>query len=152
MEQSTEWGKYMFVSNNYRQKYHFRRPTLIGRSQSFQAGVTALGTLILITFLGLFTFEAILLTPTYLNYMKVTAILDGVAKEFDSDDPTRRRVRKSISQRFDAENIRAITAKDIKIVADSDGFQLEAVYDHTIPVIANVSFTVHFDKKVLLRR
>ena len=142
----------MFVSNNYRQKYHFRRSTLIGRSQFLQAGVTALGSLILIIFLGLFTFEAILLTPTYLNYMKVVSILDGVAKEFDSDDPTRRRVRKSISQRFDVEDISVITAKDIKIVSDNDGFQLEAVYDHTIPVIANVSFTVHFDKKVLVRR
>jgi hypothetical protein len=142
----------MFVSNNYRQKYHFRRSTLIGRSQSLQAGVTALGSLILITFLGLFTFEAILLTPPYLNYMKVVRILDSVEKEFDSGDPTRRRIRKSISQHFDVENISVITAKDIKIVSDKAGFQLEAVYDHTIPVIANVSFTVHFDKKVLLRR
>ncbi len=142
----------MFVSNNYRQKYHFRRSTLIGRSQFLQAGVTTLGSLILITFLGLFTFEAILLTPTHLNYMKVARILDSVEKEFDSDDPTRRRIRKSISERFDVENISVITVKDIKIVADNGGFQLEAVYDHTIPVIGNVSFTVHFDKKVLLRR
>ena len=125
---------------------------MIGRSQFLQAGITGLGSLILIIFLGLFTFEAILLTPTYLNYMKVISILDGVAKEFDSNDPTRRRVRKSISQRFDVEGISVIRAKDIKIVSNNDGFQLEAVYDHTIPVIANVSFTVHFDKKVLLRR
>jgi len=84
--------------------------------------------------------------------MKVTGILDGVAKELDSDDPTRRIVRKSISQHFDVENISVITAKDIKIVADNGGFQLEVGYDHTIPIIANVSFTVHFDKKVFLQR
>jgi hypothetical protein len=142
----------MFVSNNYRQKYHFRRSTLIGRPPFLQAGITVLGSLILIIFVGLFTFEAIILTPTYLNYMKVVGILDDVAKEFDSDDPTRRIVRKSISQRFNVENVNVITAKDIKIVADNGKFQLEVVYDHTIPVIANVSFTVHFNKKVLLRR
>ena len=124
----------------------------MGRSQCLQAGITVLGSLILIIFVGLFACEAILLTPTYLNYMKVAGILDSVAKEFDSYNPTRRIVRKSISQRFDVENVSVITAKDIKIVADNGEFQLEAVYDHTIPVIANVSFTVHFNKKVLLQR
>jgi hypothetical protein len=142
----------MFISNNYRQKYYFRRSTLVGRPQFLQAGITLLGSLILIIFVSLFAFQAILLTPTYLNYMKVTGILDGVAKELDSDDPTRRIVRKSISQHFDVENISVITAKDIKIVADNGGFQLEVGYDHTIPIIANVSFTVHFDKKVFLQR
>jgi hypothetical protein len=128
------------------------RPTLLRRNRSRQAGVTAIGFIILAVFIGLFAFAAIRLTPVYLNYMKVAGVLDGVYKEFDSQGPTRNAVVTSVRRRFDVESVGVITARDIKILNDGGGFRIEAVYDHTTPFLGNVSFTVHFDKKVLVRR
>jgi hypothetical protein len=128
------------------------RPTLLRRNRSRQAGVTAIGFIILAVFVGLFAFAAIRLTPVYLNYMKVAGVLDGVYKEFDSQGPTRNAVVTSVRRRFDVESVSVITARDIKILNDGGGFRIEAVYDHTTPFLGNVSFTVHFDKKVLVRR
>ncbi len=128
------------------------RPTLLRRNRSRQAGVTAIGFIILAVFVGLFAFAAIRLTPVYLNYMKVAGVLDGVYKEFDSQGPTRNAVVTSVRRRFDVESVGVITARDIKILNDGGGFRIEAVYDHTTPFLGNVSFTVHFDKKVLVRR
>ena len=128
------------------------RPTLLRRNRSRQAGVTAIGFIILAVFVGLFAFAAIRLTPVYLNYMKVAGVLDGVYKEFDSQGPTRNAVVTSVRRRFDVESVDVITARDIKILNDGGGFRIEAVYDHTTPFLGNVSFTVHFDKKVLVRR
>ncbi len=128
------------------------RPTLLRRNRSRQAGVTAIGFIILAVFVGLFAFAAIRLTPVYLNYMKIAGVLDGVYKEFDSQGPTRTAVVTSVRRRFDVESVGVITAKDIKILNDGGGFRIEAVYDHTTPFLGNVSFTVHFDKKVLVRR
>jgi hypothetical protein len=84
--------------------------------------------------------------------MKVAGVLDGVHKEFDSQNASRNAIRTSISRRFDVESVSQITAKDIKVTTDNNGFLVQAVYDHTAPFIGNVSFTVHFDKEVLVRR
>jgi len=117
-----------------------------------QAGMTTLGILILVVFVGLFAFAAIRLTPVYLNHLKIAGVLNGVYEEFDGQNPSRALIRKSIQRRFDVESVSVITAYDIKVTPQDNGFAVEAVYDHTTPFIANISFTVHFDKTVQVRR
>jgi hypothetical protein len=123
-----------------------------GRTAARQAGMTTIGFLILAVFIGLFGFAFIRLTPVYLNYMKVAGVLEGVHKEFDSQNASRNAIRTSIGRRFDVESVSQITANDIKVTTDSNGFLVKADYDHSAPFIGNVSFTVHFDKEVLVRR
>ena len=142
----------MFSPEICAQSRRFGRPTLIGRPQSRQAGITALGFMLLALFIGLFAFAAIRLTPVYLNYVKVAGVLDGVFKEFDSQNPSRSVIVTSIRRRFDVESVSIITSRDIKVINEGGGFKVEAVYDHTTPFIGNVSFTVHFDKRVTVRR
>ena len=133
-------------------KQFFRQSRLAGRSAPREAGMTAIGVMVLVIFVGLFAFAAIRLTPVYLNYMKVAGVIDGVFDEFDSQNPTRAAIRTSISRRFDVESVTVITYRDITVTADSGGFLVEADYDHTTPFIGNVSFTVSFQKEVLVRR
>ena len=123
-----------------------------GRPVPRQDGMTAVGVLILVAFVGLFAFAAIRLTPVYLNYMKVAGVLDGVYKEFDSQNPSRSAIQTSVLRRFDVESVSVITHRDIKVTADSGGFMVTADYDHTTPFIANIHFTVKFHKQVLVRR
>ncbi len=130
----------------------FRQLRLAGRSAPREAGMTAVGVMLLAVFIGLFAFAAIRLTPVYLNYMKVAGVIDGVFNEFDSQNPTRAAIRTSISRRFDVESVTVINFRDIKVTADSGGFLVEADYDHTTPFIGNISFTVSFQKDVLVRR
>ena len=123
-----------------------------GRMVSRENGMTTLGLLILIVFIGLFAFAGIRLTPVYLNYLKVAGVLDGVYKEFDSQNASREAIRTSISRRFDVESVSEITARDISVTPQDGGFMVVAKYDHTTPFISNVSFTVSFDKSTLIRR
>lgn len=116
-----------------------------------QAGMTAIGFLILAVFVGLFAFAFIRLTPVYLNYMKVDGVLDGLHQEFDGQNVSRSALQTSISRRFSVEDVSQIDAQDIDIKNDGSTYVVEAVYDHTTPFIGNVSFTVHFDKKVQIR-
>ena len=124
----------------------------MGRSRSRQAGITAVGFVLLAIFVGLFAFATMRLTPVYLNYVKVAGVLDGVFKEFDSQGPSRSALVTSIRRRFDVESVSVISSRDIKVVNEGGGFRVEAVYDHTTPFIGNISFTVHFDKRVTVRR
>jgi len=119
---------------------------------SRERGMTTLGFLILVVFVGLFAFAALRLTPVYLNYVKVAGVLNGVYEEFDSQNPSRAALRTSIGRRFDVESVSIITEKDIKVTVDDGGFLVTANYDHTTPFIGNLYFTVKFDKTVLVRR
>ena len=122
------------------------------RSVPREDGMTALGIMILVVFIGLFAFGGLRLTPIYLNYMKVVGVVDGAFEEFDSQNPSRSAIRRSIQRRFDVDSVGIITARDIKVTADNGGFLVEAVYDHTVPFIGNVYFTAKFDKRVTIRR
>jgi len=116
------------------------------------AGMTTLGVLILTIFVGMFAFGAIRLSPVYLNYLKVAGVLDGVYDEFDSQNATMGAIKKSINRRFDIESVSVINDRDIKVTPEDGGFSVVAKYDHTVPFLGNLHFTVKFDKSVLIRR
>lgn len=124
--------------------------TLMNRQR--QAGMTTLGLIILSAFVGIFAFALLRLTPVYLNYMKVVGVVNGVQKEFDRQGPTSAGVTRSIRRRFDIESVGIITARDVKVTSVDGGLEVSAVYDHTAPFISNISFIVHFDKTVIIRR
>lgn len=117
-----------------------------------QAGATLLGYIILVVFIGVFAFGAIRLTPVYLNYMKIVGVVDGVYNEFDGQNPSSAAIRSSIARRFDVESVSVIKQRDVKVTAVDGGIEVSAVYDHTVPFIGNISFTVHFDKSRVVRR
>ncbi len=121
-------------------------------SKSRQAGMTTLGLIILVTFIGLFAFGSIRLTPIYLNYMKVAGVVSGVQQEFDGANATRIMIRKSISRRFDIESVGVITANEVKVTKVDGGYEVAATYSHKAPFIANVSFLVDFDRRAMVRR
>jgi hypothetical protein len=117
-----------------------------------QAGMTTLGLIILTVFVGLFAFATLRLAPVYLNYMKVVGVIDGVFEEFDGQRATRQVVRSSISRRFDVDSVGVITYRDVSVTAVDGGLEVKAEYDHIAPFISNISFVVHFNKTVLIRR
>ena len=116
-----------------------------GRRRRQQAGMTTLGLVILVTFVGLFAFAGIRLTPVYLNYMKVAGVVERLGQDFDNTVASRSAIRSSVSRRFEIESVGEIVAKDVKVSAVDGGFEVAAVYSHKAPFIANVSFVVDFD-------
>lgn len=124
----------------------------VTRPRRRQAGMTTLGLIILVSFLGIFAFAGIRLTPVYLNYLKVVGVVNGVVEEFEGTGPSRTAIRTSVSRRFDIESVTGITAKEVTVKAVDGGFEVAAVYSHKTPFVANVSFIVDFDKRVVIRR
>ena len=117
-----------------------------------QAGMTTLGLVILVAFLGVVAFAGIRLTPVYLNYMKVAGVVNGVFEEFDGTGASRSTIRSSLARRFDIDSVGVIEAKDVLVTKVDGGHEVAAVYAHKTPFIANISFVVDFEKRVLIRR
>lgn len=129
-----------------------RSVTWRGMTGPRESGMTTIGFLMLIIFVGLFAFAAIRLTPVYLNYMKVAGVVNGVYEEFDGQNPSRGAILTSISRRFGVESVSEIDYRQVKVTPEGNGFLVEAVYDHTTPFIGNIYFTVKFEKRALVRR
>lgn len=117
-----------------------------------QTGMTTLGVIILVGFVGLIAFGGIRLTPVYLNYMKVASVITGVQEEFDGAGPTKATIRKSISRRFDIDSVAVIKAKEVEIKTVDGGFEVSATYSHKADFIGNISFLVDFDKRAIIRK
>lgn len=117
-----------------------------------QSGMTTLGVIILVAFIGIFAFAAIRLTPVYLNYMKVASVVSGVHEEYDGTNPTRAAIRQSISRRFDIDSVGVIRAKDVQVKTVDGGYEVAAVYSHKAPFIGNISFVIDFDRRVVIRK
>ena len=117
-----------------------------------QQGMTTLGMVILVVFIGIFAFAVLRLVPVYLNHMKVASVVSGVQQEFDGAGATSGMIRRSISNRFDVEMVSEIRATDITVTKVDGGYEVAAVYSHKAPFIGNVSFVVDFDERGLVRR
>lgn len=124
----------------------------VSARRSRQAGMTTLGLIIMVAFVGVFAFGFIRITPVYLNYFKVVNVIDGTVREFDGKAPTAASIKSYVARRFDIESVSIITARDIKVTAVDGGFEVKAQYSHKVPFIANVSFEVDFDKRGRVRR
>lgn len=117
--------------------------------QQRQRGMTFLGILVLVVVVGAWVYSGIRLAPKYLEYMKVAATLEKVRDEHENDPGTTDfDLRKAVERHFNIESVTAITEHDIEIKRDGGVFTMRAAYSDTVPLIANVSFLVQFDKTV----
>ncbi len=117
-----------------------------------QRGMTTLGMVILLVFIGLFVFAGIRLVPVYLEHMKIESVMNGVQQEFDGNNPSQRNIMNYIEKRFDVESVNVITVRDVQIRRNGEAYDVTVTYSNKTPFISNVSFAVDFDKKVTVRR
>jgi len=119
--------------------------------QKHQRGMTFIGLLCVLALAGVVVYAGVRLTPVYLNYMKIARTLDAVANEVKGDNPDPQAIRGLIDGHFNIEDPSVVTVKDIEITKTEDGVEMHVAYDDTVPYVANVSLSVHFDKTVKVR-
>lgn len=117
--------------------------------QHKQRGMTFLGIIVLVVVVGAWVYAGIRLTPKYLEYMRVAATLEKVRDEYESNPGTTDfMLRKAVERHFDIEMVDIITSNDIEIRREGGTFFMRAAYADTVPMVANISFLVEFDKTV----
>lgn len=114
-----------------------------------QRGMTFLGMAVLAVVVGAWVYAGIRLVPKYLEYMKVASTLEKVRSEYESNpDSTEFMLRKAIERHFDIEMVGVIQPGDVEIRREGGTFFVRAAYEDRVPLAANVSFVVEFDKTV----
>jgi Domain of unknown function (DUF4845) len=117
--------------------------------QHRQRGMTMLGIILVVIVVGAWLYAGIRLVPKYLEYMKIASTLEKVSDEYaNNPGSTELMLRKAVERHFDIEMVNVITSNDIDISKEGGVFTMRAAYDDTVPLAANVSFLVEFDKSV----
>ena len=113
-----------------------------------QRGMTFIGLLCIFVLVGTIGYGCIRLVPVYLNYMKVARTMEAAAAEFKGEAAGLDGVKKSLDRHWAIEDITAVEYKEIEITKDDGGLQLHLAYDDSVPYLANLSLTAHFEKTV----
>ena len=115
-----------------------------------QQGMTMVGILCVLVLVGLIAYGGVRLIPLYLNYLKISRMMDATAAEFKGSEGAADLggIRRSLDHHWIVEEPTGIEQKDIEITKADDGVTMHVSYDDAAPYIANVSLMVHFDKTV----
>ena len=113
-----------------------------------QQGMTMIGLLCILALAGVVVYAGIRLAPVYLNYLKVAKSLNGAAADAKGDNPDQRALMTALARQWEIQDIDVPDFKEVEITKDDSGTQLHIAYDQSVPYIANVSLSVHFDKTV----
>jgi hypothetical protein len=112
-----------------------------------QRGITFLGLLILVAFVGLFVYAGIRLTPAYLEYLKVSKAFESLKSE-GGPGSTPQAFRIALEKRFEIDDVSSLDWHDVEITRDGSDWVVHAQWQAPEPFVANVDFVVNFEKTV----
>ena len=124
---------------------------MTGPTRHSQAGITALGFLILAALVGVVGLAAVKVTPMYLKNMRMTRVLDDVAREISNQNATPQSIRNELTRRFIVEDIR-LGADELKIAPSKNGYSLSVQYEERASYIADIYLLIAYDKQVEIAR
>jgi hypothetical protein len=116
-----------------------------------QAGMTALGFLILAALVGVVGLAALKVTPMYIKKMRMDTILTDIEKEMSGESPTPAGIRNALQRRFSVEDIR-LNEDELKITQSKNGFTLRVMYEARASYVADIYLVVAYDKQVEIVR
>ena len=124
---------------------------MTGPTRHSQAGITALGFLILAALVGVVGLAAVKVTPMYIKNMRMTRVLDDVAKEISNQNATPQSIRNELTRRFSVEDIR-LGPDELKIAPSKNGYSLSVQYEERASYIADIYLLIAYDKQVEIAR
>jgi len=120
-------------------------------SRHAQAGVTALGFLVLASLFGVVGLAAIKVVPMYIKNARMDTILAEIQKELNGQGANPSSIRYAIAKRFSVEDINMDIDK-IQIAQSKEGYSLRIAYENRAPYVADIYLVVAYNKQVEIRR
>lgn len=117
-----------------------------------QQGMTAIGWIIVLGLIAFFVLLALRLTPGYLEFMTVKGSLESLHNEPDITQKTPAEIRSMLGKRFDINDVKSISSKDVKVESQSGRLRVWVDYEVRVPVLGNVDAVTTFQDEIELVR
>jgi len=115
-----------------------------------QAGVTAIGWMIIIALVIMFVLLVLKLLPIYMDGFKVGSVLDDIEDEPATATMTPVMISKTIMKRLDINMVGGVTKEDIYIDKLKNAMSVEIDYEVRENLVGNIDVVVHFQKAVTI--
>ncbi len=113
-----------------------------------QKGMTAIGWLLVLGLIAFFTLITLRIVPLYLEYAKVTSVLESLQNEPGITRQTRGEIVKLATKRFEVNDVRYVDPKLIKVSKDRGVLRVGIEYERREHLIGNVDIVATFDKHI----
>jgi Domain of unknown function (DUF4845) len=124
---------------------------MTGPTRHSQAGITALGLLILASLVGVVGLAVVKVTPMYIKNMRMTRVLEDVANEMSGQNATPQSIRNELTRRFIVEDMR-LSSDELKIAPSKNGYSMSVQYEERASYVADIYLLIAYDKQVEITR
>ena len=123
----------------------------MGPTRRSQAGITAIGFLLLASLFGVVGLAVMKVTPMYIKKMRMDSILTDVSREMSGQGTTPQNIRNALARRFSVEDVN-MDIDAFKITQSKDGYSLRVQYEERASYVADIYLLVAYDKQVEITR
>ena len=116
-----------------------------------QAGLTAIGLILILIPVGLAVYIILRAAPAYIEALSVGDVVNSLKKEMDLKEKSREEIYAMIKKRLDVNNISSVEKDDIKIQKTVNDVTVSIDYEARVPLFWNVALAFSFHKSAVMR-
>jgi hypothetical protein len=116
-----------------------------------QAGITAIGFLLLAVVFGTLGLAVMKIAPLYLERMRIEAVLEDLQTEMAAGGNTVTGIQNALESRFYIENVK-VPRDEIEIARKGEGFVIKINRESRAPFFADLWFVVVIDEQIEISR
>ena len=116
-----------------------------------QAGLTAIGLILILIPVGLAVYIILRAAPAYIEALSVGDVVNSLKKEMDLKEKSREEIYTMIKKRLDVNNITSVEKDDIKIQKTVNDVTVTIDYEARVPLFWNVALALSFHKRAVVR-
>jgi hypothetical protein len=124
---------------------------LNSRSPRSQAGITAIGFIILACLIGLVGFAGLKLFPMYMTRMRLDTILNDIEQDYQNSPRAPNEMRIDLQSRFAVEGLR-LPREVVAITPSRNGYNVRIKHEDRQLFIADIYFLLMYDRQVEVPR
>ncbi len=117
-----------------------------------QAGLTAIGLILILIPVGLAVYIVMRAAPAYIEALSVGDVVNSLKKEPDLKEKSREEISRLIQKRlFEINNVSSVDKSDIKIQKTVNDVTVTIDYEARVPLFWNVALALSFHKSAVMR-
>jgi len=110
-----------------------------------QAGMSILGTLIVLVMVGFFVMCALRLGPPYFEFLSVRDVVSRIAIDPETVGESNTAIRGRLDTIFNTNRINGLKAREIEIYRKDGHTYIDAGYEVRLPLVWRVDAVIKFD-------
>jgi len=115
-----------------------------------EAGLTAIGLILILIPIGLAIYIVMRAAPAYIEALSVGDVVNSLKKEMDLKEKSREEIYTMIKKRLDINNISSVDKSDIKIQKTVSDVTVTIDYEARVPLFWNIALALSFHKHALV--